>query len=71
MRIKKTLSIQGDVLEKAQRKADEMFSGNFSIYITYLINKDLQGITEIKKSEESIHKHSSEVSCAISQILGD
>lgn len=43
MRNKKTLSIQDDVLERGQRRADEMFSGNFSMYITYLINKDIKG----------------------------
>lgn len=43
MKVKKNLSIEQDVLEKGQKKADEMFSGNFSILVTYLINKFVDG----------------------------
>lgn len=52
MRIKKTLSIQEDVLEKAQQKADKLFAGNFSMYITFLINQDCEGMEIIKKAED-------------------
>ncbi|MHC1684870.1 MAG: hypothetical protein AB6733_18335 [Clostridiaceae bacterium] len=76
MRNKKTLSIQNDVLEKGQRKADEMFSGNFSMYVTYLINQDIKGLVtqpyrvEFSKPVEDI-KHKEEIACAIDSILGD
>lgn len=76
MRNKKTLSIQNDVLEKGQKKADEMFSGNFSMYVTYLINQDLKGLmaqpyrTEFNRPIENI-KHKEEIACAIDSILGD
>lgn len=76
MRNKKTLSIQNDVLEKGQKKADEMFSGNFSMYVTYLINQDIKGLitqqyrVEYKPPVENI-KHREEIACAIDNILGD
>lgn len=44
LRIKKTISIQQDVLETGQHRANEFFSGNFSLYITYLINSDVKGV---------------------------
>lgn len=73
--MKKTLSIQEDVMKKAQKKADEMFSGNFSIYITYLINNNCkQGNVDEEhniKKEEPVIKRNSNVINAISDILGD
>lgn len=75
MRNKKTLSIQNDVLEKGQKKADEMFSGNFSMYVTYLINQDIKGlITQPYKYNQHIAadiKHKDEIACAIDSILGE
>lgn len=74
--MKKTLSIQEDVMKKAQKKADEMFSGNFSIYITYLINNNCkkENVYEqdiIKRDEETVTKRNSKVINAISDILGE
>lgn len=76
MRNKKTLSIQTQVLERGQKKANEMFSGNFSMYITYLINIDLKGgfnnipsITSNNTPPEN-YKHRDEVTSAIDSILG-
>lgn len=40
-RVKKNLSIEDEVIKKAQREANRIFGGNVSAYITYLINKDL------------------------------
>lgn len=47
-RIRKNISLDEEVLEKGQNKADKMFAGNFSMYITFLINKDCEGI-ELKE----------------------
>lgn len=44
-RIRKNISLDEEVLEKGQNKADKMFAGNFSMYITFLINKDCEGMT--------------------------
>lgn len=53
MKVRKQISIDNKVLEKGLIKADELFGGNFSIYVAYLINKDtnymkekMEGITE-------------------------
>jgi len=76
LRNKKTLSIQNDVLEKGQKKADEMFSGNFSMYVTYLINQDIKGVQphpyriEYSPPAENF-KQKKEISCAIDNILGE
>ncbi|WP_242957668.1 hypothetical protein [Clostridium cochlearium] len=51
-RIRKNVSLDDEVLERGQKKADKMFAGNFSMYITYLINKDCEGI-ELKENNES------------------
>lgn len=52
MRIKKSLSIQEDVLKKAEARAKEMFADNFSMYITFLINQDTKGIKMISEDNE-------------------
>ncbi|MGO5066921.1 MULTISPECIES: hypothetical protein [unclassified Clostridium] len=71
-RIRKNISIDEDVFEKAQVKCEKMFSGNFSMYLTYLINKDTENIEipkvnkSIKESEEAVDK---EVKSEIDNIL--
>ncbi|HDI3121881.1 hypothetical protein FDF50_18430 [Clostridium botulinum] len=71
-RIRKNISIDEDVFEKAQIKCEKMFSGNFSMYLTYLINKDTENIEipkvnkSIKESEEAVDK---EVKSEIDNIL--
>jgi len=83
LRHKITLSIQPSVKEKGQQRADEMFSGNFSMYITYLINKDVKGIIETpiyrndlssnippKQENDAYEKRKDEIACAIDNILG-
>ncbi|CDM67285.1 hypothetical protein CM240_0106 [Clostridium bornimense] len=78
MRIKKTISIQQDVLEKGQHRANEFFSGNFSLYITYLINSDVKGVMNsgihstnqpYATSPTNDYRHKKEVSNAIDSIL--
>lgn len=53
-RIKKNLSLEKSVLDKGMIKANEMFSGNFSMYITYLIHQDCKDIKINKNFEENI-----------------
>ena len=79
LRIKKTISIQQDVLEKGQHRANEFFSGNFSLYITYLINSDVKGVMinsgihstnqPYSASPTNDYKHKKEVANAIDSIL--
>ncbi|WP_251862435.1 hypothetical protein [Clostridium sp. Marseille-Q2269] len=52
-RIRKNISIDEEVFERAQIKCEKMFSGNFSMYLTYLINKDTENI-EIPKDEKNL-----------------
>ena len=61
-RIRKNISIDEEVFEKAQIKCEKMFSGNFSMYLTYLINKDTENI-EVKKDykKDNKDKNSEEV----------
>ncbi|GAA0748736.1 hypothetical protein [Clostridium oceanicum] len=54
-RIRKNISIDEEVFEKAQIKCEKMFSGNFSMYLTYLINKDTENI-EVKKDYKKDNK---------------
>lgn len=41
-RIKKIISIDKNTLDKGIVLSNKMFSGNFSMYITFLINKDCE-----------------------------
>lgn len=73
MRIKKTLSIQEDVLRKAEARAKEMFADNFSMYITFLINQDTKGIKilqEIEPQEEIKETLDRESGNSLDDILG-
>ncbi|WP_409070058.1 hypothetical protein ACFLKB_17855 (plasmid) [Clostridium sp. FAM 1755] len=71
-RIRKNISLDEEVFEKAQIKCEKMFSGNFSMYLTYLINKDTENIElpkankSLKESEEAVDK---EVQSEIDNIL--
>lgn len=74
MRIKKTLSIQEEVLRKAEARAKEMFADNFSMYITFLINQDtkglkLEGTKDITKIKNKIGLDE-ECGAALDSILG-
>lgn len=74
MRIKKTLSIQEDVLKKAEARAKEMFADNFSMYITFLINQDTKGlkIEECKQTSRGKKQVGLDEECgvALDNILG-
>lgn len=74
MRIKKTLSIQEDVLKKAEARAKEMFADNFSMYITFLINQDTKGLKieedrQISNSKKQVGLDE-ECGVALDNILG-
>lgn len=74
MRIKKTLSIQEDVLKKAEARAKEMFADNFSMYITFLINQDTKGLKIEEDKQTSNNKKQvgldEECGVALDNILG-
>ena len=74
MRIKKTLSIQEDVLKKAEARAKEMFADNFSMYITFLINQDTKGL-KIEETKQTLNGKKQvgldeECGAALDNILG-
>lgn len=51
-RIKKNISLQQETLNLGQEKANLMFNGNFSMYVTYLINKDCKLIKTMEEKKE-------------------
>lgn len=67
MKIRKNINLEEDILKKALKKA-KLMGFNFSAYVTYLINRDLNGETAITKEEP---KKDNKVSSAIAGILGD
>lgn len=67
MKVKKNLSLEDNVLKSAENKAKQL-GFNFSAYITYLINKDLNGAVEVIEKHEVIKND--KISSAIDNILG-
>ena len=45
-KIHKNISLSENVMNEALKQAEKLFSGNFSMYLTYLINKDIGIIKE-------------------------
>jgi hypothetical protein len=66
LKVRKNISIDNTLLSKGIKKA-ELMGFNFSSYVTYLINRDLNGETAI--TEEP--KKNSKVNSAIDSIMGD
>lgn len=54
-RIKKNISLQKETLDLAQEKADLLFNGNFSMYVTYLINRDCK-LIETREEKKEVKK---------------
>ncbi|MZK53309.1 hypothetical protein [Clostridium beijerinckii] len=67
MKIKKNLSLEENVIEAAKTKAKKM-GFDFSAYITYLINKDVDGAIETTVTTKK--EKNTKVSSAIDNILG-
>ncbi|WP_297639243.1 hypothetical protein [uncultured Clostridium sp.] len=58
MKVRKNISIEEEIWLKGKEKADKMFGGNFSIYLTNLIARDCAGM-EIK-NELAVTKETKE-----------
>ena len=69
MKVKKNISLDDTIIEKAKIKAKAM-GFDFSAYITYLINKDLVGTIEVVEKVESEVIKDKKVSSAIDNIIG-
>lgn len=70
MKVRKQISIDDKVLKKGLLKAEELFSGNFSIYVAYLINKDTKGIGEkINAIDETDGHLDDEIKNEVNDIL--
>ncbi|OOM17235.1 hypothetical protein CLSAB_19550 [Clostridium saccharobutylicum] len=67
MKVKKNLSLEEKLVEAAKIKAKNM-GFDFSAYITYLINKDIDGKIEI--TENSKPNKNKKISSAIDNIMG-
>lgn len=76
-RVRKNISMEDSVLDKGQARAEKMFAGNFSIYLTYLINRDCEEIenaisiskTEVNVEKEKAIKLSEDVQGALEEII--
>ncbi|MBM7836453.1 hypothetical protein [Clostridium sardiniense] len=73
MKVRKQISIDEKVLEKGLIRAEELFAGNFSIYLSYLINQDA-GDIKIDRVEKETKNNGSEfdeeTKSEIDNILG-
>jgi macrodomain Ter protein organizer (MatP/YcbG family) len=68
LKVRKNISLEDNVFISGNSKAKQM-GFTFSAYITYLINKDLNGAIEIVEKKHEVIKNS-KVSSAIDSILG-
>lgn len=70
MKVRKQISIEEDILNKGLYRAKELFGGNFSIYLAYLINQDA-GDIKIEKLETKLkeNKLDEEVKSELDDIL--
>lgn len=67
MKVKKNVSLDENLVETAKIKAKKM-GFDFSAYITYLINKDIDGTMEVVEKVKP--KNNSKISSAIDNIMG-
>jgi hypothetical protein len=66
LKVRKNISIDDGLLLRAIKKAKSM-GFNFSSYVTYLINRDLNGETAITE----LPKKDTKIKGAIDNIMGD
>ncbi|MGU8944061.1 hypothetical protein ACV30B_15550 [Clostridium perfringens] len=74
MKIRKNISLEDFILKKGQERAQNLFGGNFSIYLAYLIQQDCNGLDKeavVTKNEEQeeVEKLDEEVSESMNDIL--
>lgn len=71
MKVRKQISLEEDILNKGLVRAKELFGGNFSIYLAYLINQDAGDIKigkiETKPKETKLDE---EIKSELDDILG-
>lgn len=67
MKVKKNLSLDENLIENGEIRAKQL-GFNFSAYVTYLINNDINNIEIIKK--EPVKIKDKKVVSAIDDILG-
>lgn len=70
MKIRKNISIEEHILEKGLERAKELFGGNFSIYLAYLIQQDTNSLqskeVEVKPKKSQLDQ---EVADSMDNIL--
>lgn len=67
-KIRKNISLEEHILEKGLERAKELFGGNFSIYLAYLIQQDTNALNS-KEVEIKREKLDSEVSDSMDDII--
>lgn len=70
MKVRKQISLDENILNKGLVRANELFGGNFSIYLAYLINQDAGDIkVEKKETKPKETKLDEEVKSELDDIL--
>ncbi|XZM35437.1 hypothetical protein ACSXAY_18660 (plasmid) [Clostridium perfringens] len=67
-KIRKNISLEEHILEKGLERAKELFGGNFSIYLAYLIQQDTNALHS-KEVELKKEKLDPEVSDSMNNII--
>ena len=70
MKVRKQISIEEDILNKGLFRAKELFGGNFSIYLAYLINQDASDIKIEKLEPKKKSNLDEEIKSELDDILG-
>lgn len=70
MKVRKQISIDEEILNKGLFRAKELFGGNFSIYLAYLINQDVGDIKIENKNYSNSSNLDEDVKNELDDILG-
>ena len=70
MKVRKQISIEEDILNKGLIRAKELFGGNFSIYLAYLINQDAGDIKIEKLETKKKSRLDEDIKSELDDILG-
>lgn len=74
MKVRKNISLEESIYLKGKEKADKMFGGNFSVYLTNLIARDCSDIevkNEISEPVESKEKSEEKIYSSEAQKIKD
>lgn len=70
MKVRKQISIDEEILNKGLIRAKKMFGGNFSVYLSFLINQDAGDIKIENKNDSNSSNLDEDVKNELDDILG-